>query len=304
MAEGVIPALSELIALRAQVTGRRPARRGSHGLQGFAQSHLRGRGMVYAESREYAIGDDARHIDWRLTARSGKAHTKLHQAERERLTLLVADCAPTLYFGTRVRFKSVQAARVGALAAWLAVQDGDRIAAMRGMLQDSTVAPGAGVRGALRVLEALSRWYARPPEAGPGLAMALEQSRLLLRPGARLLVLADPDSVSTIPASLWSALTRHHEVVVVLLTDPLEQRPPTARLTFQIALPAGADTRIALGLDEAGVRQRWKQMFHDRAEQTVAELHRHGARAMCLSTDAPSDAWLPLLQQASARRRQ
>src|SRR3546814_11310880 len=74
--------------------------------------------MEYAESREYAHGDDARHIDWRLTARSGKPHTKLFRAERERLTLLVADTAPALYFGTRVRFKSVQAARAGAVAAW------------------------------------------------------------------------------------------------------------------------------------------------------------------------------------------
>src|SRR3546814_2089591 len=74
--------------------------------------------MEYAESREYAHGDDARHIDWRPTARSGKPHTKLFQAERERLTLLVADTPPALYFGTRVRFKSVQAARAGAVAAW------------------------------------------------------------------------------------------------------------------------------------------------------------------------------------------
>ena len=88
--------------------------------------------MEYAESREYAQGDDARHIDWRLTARSGKPHTKLFQAERERLTLLVADTAPSLYFGTRTRFKSVQAARAGAVAAWIAVRDGDRIAALRG----------------------------------------------------------------------------------------------------------------------------------------------------------------------------
>ena len=132
MDNGVVPALAELIALRAQVLGRRAARRGSHGVHGHALSNQRGRGMEYAESREYALGDDARHIDWRLTARSGKAHTKLFQAERERLSLIVADTAPALYFGTRTRFKSVQAARAGALAAWLAVRDGDRIAALRG----------------------------------------------------------------------------------------------------------------------------------------------------------------------------
>ncbi len=119
--------------------------------------------MEYAESREYVAGDDARHIDWRLTARSGRAHTKLFQAERERLTLLVADTAPALYFGTRVRFKSVQAARAGAVAAWAAVRDGDRVAALRGSRHEAPVPPAAGPRGALRVLDALVRWYAQPP---------------------------------------------------------------------------------------------------------------------------------------------
>ena len=91
---GIAPTLPELIALRALALGRRGARRGRHGVQGHALSNLRGRGMEYAESREYAQGDDARHIDWRLTARSGRTHTKLFQAERERLTLIVADTSP------------------------------------------------------------------------------------------------------------------------------------------------------------------------------------------------------------------
>ncbi|MCA1714226.1 MAG: DUF58 domain-containing protein, partial [Gammaproteobacteria bacterium] len=84
--DGITPRLAELIALRGATQGRRPPRRGRHGVSGQALSPLRGRGMEYAESRAYALGDDARHIDWRLTARSGKPHTKLFQAERERLT--------------------------------------------------------------------------------------------------------------------------------------------------------------------------------------------------------------------------
>ena len=130
--EGIVPTLAELVALRAQVQRVPQPRQGRHGVHGPAPSKLRGRGMEYAESREYTIGDDVRRMDWRLTARSGRAHTKLFQAERERLTLLVADTAPELYFGTRVRFKSVQAARAGAVAVWSALQSGDRIAALRG----------------------------------------------------------------------------------------------------------------------------------------------------------------------------
>src|SRR5690606_26796777 len=106
---GVVPTLAELVALRQAAAGRRVPRRGRHGASGPAPSPLRGRGMEYGESRAYTPGADVRHIDWRLTARSGRMHTKLFQAERQRLTLLVADTAPALYFGTRVRFKSVQA---------------------------------------------------------------------------------------------------------------------------------------------------------------------------------------------------
>jgi len=288
---GIVPTLPELIALRALVQGRRTARRGHHGVQGHALSSLRGRGMEYAESREYVQGDDARHIDWRLTARSGRTHTKLFQAERERLSLIVADTAPQLYFGTRVRFKSVQAARAGALAAWLAVRDGDRVATLRGSLRDASVAPASGPRGALRVLDALVRWYARPPQDDTGLATALDHARRLLRPGSRILVLADPASIGEIPAQTWPALAMHHELVVLLLTDPLERQPPATRLPF-----ASTDgQRTELGLDTAVIRQRWRQEFALPVETTLSLLRSRGARAMELSSADASDAWLPLL---------
>lgn len=291
--EGLVPTLAELIALRALVQGRRGARRGLHGVRGHALSSLRGRGMEYAESREYAQGDDARHIDWRLTARSGRTHTKLFQAERERLTLVVADTAPALYFGTRVRFKSVQAARAAALAAWVAVRDGDRVAALRGSGREAPVAPASGPRGALHVLDALARWYARPPPDDAGLAHALDHARHLLRPGSRVLVLADPASIGSIPVERWPELSMHHETIVLLLTDPLERRPPAARLSF--APPAGG--RIELGLDAAGTRQRWQQEFAAPVEVALETLRTRGIAAMELSAADSSDAWLPLLER-------
>ena len=288
---GIVPTLSELIALRALVVGRRGARRGQHGVQGHALSSLRGRGLEYAESREYAQGDDARHIDWRLTARSGRTHTKLFQAERERLSLIVADTAPSLYFGTRVRFKSLQAARVGALAAWLAVRDGDRIAALRGSSREAPIAPASGPRGALRVLDALVRWYEQPPDDDAGLATALDHARRLLRPGSRMVVMADPASIASVAPQVWPALAMHHELVVLLLTDPLERKPPTMRLPF-----ASADgLRTELALDAAVTRQRWRQEFAVPVESSLELLRSRGVRAMELSSADDSDAWLSLL---------
>ncbi|MGB8379607.1 MAG: DUF58 domain-containing protein, partial [Rhodanobacteraceae bacterium] len=113
-------ALDELIAIGAMARGanlavrRSPAQRG-----GGHVSRWRGRGVDFRESRAYQAGDDIRHMDWRLTARSGKPHTKLFEEEREQALLLALDFNPAMHFGTRVRFKSVQAARAAALLAWM-----------------------------------------------------------------------------------------------------------------------------------------------------------------------------------------
>ena len=268
MNDGITPTLAELVSLRAIALGRRPPGHGRHGVSGQALSPMRGRGMEYAESRKYALGDDARHIDWRLTARSGKPHAKLFQAERERLTLIVADTAPALYFGTRVRFKSVQAARAGAIAAWAALRDGDRVAALRGSMSEAPVPPAAGPRGVLRVLDALVRWYAQQPVDDAGLEVALDHARRLLRPGSRLVVLADAASIAAVPSQRWPALALHNEVIVLLLSDPLEREPPKAPLPFLAAAaggPAGATThRVDLDLataahGNAGAMNSWRR---------------------------------------------
>ena len=305
MSDGVHPTLAELVGLRALAGGRRTPPRGRHGVHGHGLSPLRGRGMEYAESREYAHGDDARHIDWRLTARSGRAHTKLFQAERERLTLVVADTAPSLYFGTRVRFKSVQAARAGAVAAWLAVRDGDRIAALRGSGDEAPVPPASGPRGALRVLDALVRWYGAPPADDAGLPFALDHAARLLRPGSRLVVLADPASIvpaggaegdTAWPQARWAGLARHHEVDVLLLVDPLERTPPATQLLFA----AGAQ-RLELDLSAPARRAAWARMFEGPVARALEQLPARGVRVHVLATDAPSDDWVPRSRQAAAR---
>ncbi len=285
MSDGRAPTLAELVALRG--SGRPPpVARGRHGVHGPAPSQLRGRGMEYAESREYVAGDDVRRMDWRLTARTGRAHTKLFQAERERITLLACDVAPPLYFGTRVRFKSVQAARAGAVAVWTALRAGDRVGALRGG-DEPAVAPASGLRGAMRVLDALARWYAAPPPDDGGLAVTLERAQRLLRPGARLVVLADPASAQAVPPTRWTALSQHHETTLVLLRDPLETAPPRRGLAF--LGPAG---RVELSLADRAERERWNAALVAPAEALAARLPASGVRVRLLSTDDASDAWL------------
>ena len=95
--------------------------------QGAYLSALRGRGMEYDESRPYQAGDDIRTLDWLVTARTGKPHTKLFREERERPVIVAVDYRPAMFFATQGSFKSVQAARCAALLAWRAAQQGDRL---------------------------------------------------------------------------------------------------------------------------------------------------------------------------------
>ncbi len=112
MTKGVTAELSELIALQryAQKAHYYPVGRAAKG-SGHHLSKLRGRGMDFSEVRNYQAGDEIRHMEWRVTARTGKPHIKLYQEERERPVVLVIDFNPSMYFGTRLAFKSVVAAQ-------------------------------------------------------------------------------------------------------------------------------------------------------------------------------------------------
>ncbi|MGH8090271.1 MAG: DUF58 domain-containing protein, partial [Rudaea sp.] len=228
-ANGIGVSLPELIALRLRAQRlARPAARVS-GIHAATQaSRFRGRGVDYAESRIYQPGDDIRQMDWRVTARSGKPHTKLFEEEREQSVLLIVDENPSLRFGTRVRFKSVQAARAAALIAWTAARNGDRIGALGfGGGIDAEVKPGGGVRGALRVLRALAEWDAAAKrDAHAPLSQALQRTRRLARPGSRVILISDGFSADADAQGPLSLLADHCDVAAIVLEDRLEIAAP------------------------------------------------------------------------------
>lgn len=234
--------LAELIALRLRVpqaprlhaATARASRAGGHA------SRLRGRGMDYLESRAYQAGDDVRHLDWRLTARSGQLHTKLFQEERERSLLLLLDCNASMYFATRRRFKSVQAARAAALAAWYAAQAGERVGVLAfGICRDIQRAE-AGLRGALSVCGALVRWdqHSTPQKTGHAtdetLGMALQRVWHLLQGASRILLVSDGQSCDDAAQARLLPLCRHSRVAVLTVADVLElSLPPAGRFPLE-----------------------------------------------------------------------
>lgn len=111
----VRPTLDDLIRLNQPAKSIELARSTARALQsGQYFSAFKGRGMEFDESRPYAHGDDIRSLDWRVTARTGKVHTKLFREERERPVFLSVDLRSPMFFATRGLFKSVLATRLAA----------------------------------------------------------------------------------------------------------------------------------------------------------------------------------------------
>jgi uncharacterized protein (DUF58 family) len=216
--------LAELIALRARVGRVRmpplPSRAARSGQQ---SSRLYGRGMDYAESRVYMAGDDVRRLDWRLTARSGRLHTKLFQEDREGCLLILLDTHASMRFGTQVRFKSVQAARAAACAAWYAVRAGERVGVMAFGHAEQLLRPQAGPRGALAVCGALAEWDALPSsDKVETLADALTRASRVLHGASRVLLVSDGFSCDASARQRLLDLTCHAGVSVLVVADALE----------------------------------------------------------------------------------
>lgn len=282
---GVRVALEDLLALSAQANGMSLAqvRRSAAARSGTNSSRWRGRGVDFRESRIYQPGDDIRHMDWRVTARSGRPHTKLFEEEREHGLLLMMDLNPSMRFGTRVRFKSVQAARAASLLAWMAVANGDRVGAIGfGGGVSVEVKPASGRRGALHVLRALRDWDHAATEQQESLALALERARRLLRPGMRLIVLSDGFSADTETWPLLARFAGRHELGCVLVNDPLELAPPPpGRYAVNMS-----GTRRMLDFADRRLRNDWPRPFAEIRDRMRSELTGMGARTVELSTDA------------------
>jgi uncharacterized protein (DUF58 family) len=215
--------LVELIALRGRVTRLRVPPQDSRATRVGAQtSRLYGRGMDYAESRAYQPGDDVRRMDWRLTARLGRLHTKLFQEEREGQLLILLDQHPSMRFGTRVRFKSVQAARAAALAAWYTVKAGERVGLMTFGESHHLQRPRGGVRGALDVCGMLAKCDAAISGQHQPLSQALQRVIKLQHGANRALLISDGQSSDEAARDRLLEMMRHTAVRLLIVADVLE----------------------------------------------------------------------------------
>ena len=263
-------------------------------------SPFRGRGMEFDEVRSYAQGDDARHIDWRVTARSGKPHTKLYREERERAVLLLIDLRPAMFFGTRGAFKAVRAAQAAALLGWNALQRGDRLGAL--IFDDRSHEEWRPKRGRPPFMHVLRRLASHPAWADsgkrsedPATAAALSQALLRLhrvvQPGSAIIVLSDFSGFNGEGSADLARLARHNDLLPVRIYDPLEaELPPAGRYRV-------SDGRRFLSVDtgDHARRERYRREFAQRQAELQSFCRGRGIRLLSLATP---DEPLAVLQRS------
>ncbi len=226
--------LKELVALRAlPQRADKPRSMASAQLAGGHRSRFRGRGMEFAEVRGYQPGDDVRSIDWRVTARRGKVHTKLFHEERERPVLFSIDYRRPMFFATRGRFKAVLASQLAALLAWQAMAQGDRIGGFLFSEEKRTeLRPRGGHRGVLQLLNAMTGdpvWQ-RPPhqpfQPHQHLAETVQRLLRVTRPGSRVHLFSDLTQWDDSVEKHLAVLSRQAEISLYFIFDPLEAELP------------------------------------------------------------------------------
>lgn len=283
-ANGTQVLLEELVQLRfyASQLELRQHKKLLSVMAGGKQSGFRGRGVDFVETRHYQAGDDIRALDWRVTARTGHPHTKLFREERERPVLILADYSPSMWFGTRVAFKSVIAARSAALLAWAAVAQGDRVGGLvyaPNQLLD--IRPGGGRRGALRLLRALSQPLPAQASNRYRFSHALAQLRRVALPGSLICLLSDFQALDEDCHRHLSQLARHNDVLAVHIYDRFEQElPPPGNYPV-----TDGQRQFSLRTQHSALRERYRQQFTQHRNQLKQLFQQRGLRLLSLATD-------------------
>ena len=303
-AQGAFCDLHRLIALRAAAERLRlrppPARRGAPGAHAGTR---RGRGIEFEELRPYEAGDDIRAIDWRVTARSGRVHTRVFREERARPVFLLVDQRREMFFGSRRALKSVQAVHAAALLAWAALAGGDRVGGLLiGEHGQHEVRPRRDHRTVLELLQSCTEFNHRlgiPGPAAPAatLTPAFAALRRVVRPGAMVIVISDFAGWDADSARELHLLGRHVEACAIHVHDPLERALPAAG----VALAGDGERRVTLDCGDEPTRRRHREAFEHLSGAAARDFARIGAAFLALPTDACASGVLAAAFRGPAR---
>lgn len=282
---GAYISIDQLLRLRFRPKPQRVLRTSTiTGAQaGLRLSKQKGRGIDFAEVRQYQPGDDVRSIDWRVTARKNAPHTKIFREERERPALLFVDQGQHMFFGSKQRLKSVAAAELSARIAWQITEGGDRVG---GLVLDNyghhLFRPFRTAKATGQLLQqvAQSNQQLRRPVAATAnvetaqqrLGDALSALAKLRSKRNRVFIVSDLAGSLEIWRDWLHRLARMHEVHVLQITDPLDvQLPPAGMYNIR-----HGQEYVSFFAGDKKLRQRYAETYRARA-QAIADICRHPA---------------------------
>jgi uncharacterized protein (DUF58 family) len=195
---------------------------------GEYHSAFKGRGMEYFESRQYQPGDDAKIIDWAVTARTGEPFVKTFREERELTMMILFDVSASNAFGSRgTDYKSEVAAELCATLAFSAMRNNDKVGII--MFSDGVelyVPPRKGRFHALRIIREL--FFFQPDGKGTDIGAALDYLNRVIKKRAIVFLVSDFRGNGYEKA--LKATSRKHDLIAVRLNDPMEEALPEAGL--------------------------------------------------------------------------
>jgi uncharacterized protein (DUF58 family) len=257
-------------------------------------SPFKGRGIEFDESRPYQEGDDLRTIDWRVTARTGKPHTKVFREERNRPVIAWLDLRASMMFATRRAYKAVVAARAAALVAWSAIANGDQLGGL--VFSESgheELRPRLGRRAALRLLQLVAvnpAWTeaASEPDAGAGLH-ALKRLTRVARPGSLAFLFSDFIGLDDACEREIRDLASHCDVHLLHIYDPVEaELPPPGEYRIHIG-----NRVIKVNTSDMALRKRYQQAFETRRVRIQSLARLPSVRLIACSTEDDPALLLP-----------
>jgi uncharacterized protein (DUF58 family) len=259
-------------------------------LAGDYRSTLLGEGTELAQVRPYSAGDDVRHLDWNVTARTGEPHVRVHLAERVLVTWLVLDTSPSMTFGTAERRKADVAEGVAIAVGHISTRRGNRLGFVTfGDEQPRSLPPRQGRLGLVGLLEALRE--TGPDESSDrvgatSLGEALRRTGSMAKQRAVVIVVSDFRGPLDWRRPLIE-LAGRHEVVAVEVRDPREQELPNAGVLWLVDPETGRQVRADTRSEK--LRARFAAAAADERAQVARTLASAGARHVVLTT---SGDWL------------
>lgn len=241
------------------------ARMSTDVLSGSYVSAFKGTGIEFDEVREYIPGDDIRAIDWNVTARSGIPYIKRYVEERELTMILMVDLSGSERFGSGTALKSELAAEIGALLAFLAIKNNDKVGLL--LFSDTCekyISPQKGRGHVLRVIREILGH--EPQSAGTDITQALNFINKVLN--HRSIIFLISDFLDTRFERAIKSLAKKHDLVAIRLTDPREMELPALGLMEFEDNETGE--RVLLDTGAAEVRQQ--------VRSAAAERYAEGSR--------------------------